>query len=59
MLLIYRGETFEYTPNRPKAIRKPRAVNWRYRVSEKLSDDVESTTTMYSRAGVVNWRWQS
>ena len=59
MKLIYRGETFEYTPIHFKTIRKPRAVNWRYRVSDELSNNAESAPAIHSQAGVVNWRWQS
>jgi hypothetical protein len=58
MQLIYRGQTFNYTPVQPQSTCKPRAVNWRYQVSGEPSADVEFAPSIHSQAGTVNWRWQ-
>ena len=57
MQLIYRGQTFNYTPAQPQTSRKPRAVNWRYQPNGESLNEVEPTT-IHSQAGAVNWRWQ-
>jgi hypothetical protein len=58
MQLIYRGQTFKYTPAQIQTIRETRAVNWRYQGSSECSGDVESIPIIFSQAGAVNWRWQ-
>jgi hypothetical protein len=57
MQLIYRGQTFDYTPAIARAVRVPRAVNWRYqRAGENCGESKFPLSRTYPTA--INWRYQ-
>jgi len=57
MILIYKGETFEYTPPSVKPYRKPRALNWRYQVPGETYE-ATGICAPYSQPRAINWRYR-
>ncbi|HEY9620019.1 MAG TPA: hypothetical protein V6C78_06605 [Crinalium sp.] len=56
--LIYRGETYDYTPSEPHPYRQPRAVNWRFQASGEVYGHVSVPVAVYRQPRAVNWRYQ-
>jgi hypothetical protein len=58
MQLIYRGNIYDYTPAEPKSYVKPRALNWRYRVTGE-SYEFAPVSEPYIQPRAINWRYQN
>ncbi|NJO39445.1 MAG: hypothetical protein HC769_08960 [Cyanobacteria bacterium CRU_2_1] len=56
--LIYRAQILEYSPRSIRSVRKPPALNWRYRVAGEAYGETLEPTSHYFRSSVVNWRYQ-
>lgn len=60
MQLIYRGHIYDYTPSEPQPYVKPRALNWRYRVSgETYEPAIAPQPQTYVKPRALNWRYQN
>jgi hypothetical protein len=59
MQLIYRAQTFSYTPAQPQPYRKPAALNWRWQVPGEVYGTVQPVTLQYQQPRAINWRWQT
>lgn len=57
MQLIYRGSTYNYTPQATRSYHKPQAANWRYQTSDVTYSDFV-TVPRYRQSHAVNWRYQ-
>lgn len=59
MQLIYRGQTFDYTPVSARVVRVPRGVNWRYQVEGENYDRVSRFFVLRAHPVAINWRYQA
>ncbi|HEY9642449.1 MAG TPA: hypothetical protein V6C57_18325 [Coleofasciculaceae cyanobacterium] len=58
MQLIYRGETVAAPSPTPLVYRKPRALNWRYRIPGETYGERETAAFVYQAPRAINWRWK-
>jgi hypothetical protein len=58
MQLIYRGQTFAYTPTPVATYHKPYALNWRYQVPGETYGDLPRTISPPRPPQGLNWRYQ-
>jgi hypothetical protein len=58
MQLIYRGQTFNYTPAPVPAYQPPRGVNWRYQVEGENYGELPKSPAKYACSRAINWRYQ-
>jgi hypothetical protein len=58
MKLIYRAQSYDYTPRPVPPYRKPRAINWRFQVGCETSEGIPRPVPPYRKARAINWRFQ-
>lgn len=58
MKLIYRGLTFECNPPPIQPYRKPRAMNWRFRMPGETYEDTPRPIQPYRKPRAINWRFR-
>lgn len=57
MKLIYRAQILDYVPPTPQPYRKPRTLNWRFRVpGETYGENIPIQP--YRKPLALNWRFQ-
>jgi hypothetical protein len=59
MQLIYRGQTFNYTPAPAPSNRRPRAVNWRYQVEGDSIGEMSAPSAKSACSLAINWRYRA
>lgn len=58
MQLIYRGQSFDYTPAATPTYQKPHALNWRYQNKGETYGEIPLSLPSYSQPRGLNWRYQ-